>query len=203
MNSQLISSSRENPVSRCARRLGAYIQIECPRRHIANVYINVGTKKNLTVPKNVTPHVLPQSLLGQEWGESGICTHNHGHELMKIPHQGQSHYNLLHSKILEWNENAFESVVCEMAAILSRPRCAKQGPSIHGPFYLKMRNYELQVILCTSVDKVVHWIEWLNDIFMRVKTGQSSPGFLFSRATFRLLGLPFCMCLNVRVKFKG
>ena len=76
---------------------------ECPRRHIANVYINLGTKKNLTVPKNVTPHVLPQSLLGQEWGESGICTHNHGPELMKIPHQGQSHYNLLHSKILEWN----------------------------------------------------------------------------------------------------
>ena len=104
MNSQLISSSRENPVSRCARRLGPYIQIECPRRHIANVYINVGTKKNLTVPKNVTPHVLPQSLLGQEWGESGICTHNHGPELMKIPHQGQSHYNLLHSKILEWND---------------------------------------------------------------------------------------------------
>ena len=43
----------ENSVSYCARHLGHYIQIKRPRRHIAKVYTSVGTKKNLTVPKNV------------------------------------------------------------------------------------------------------------------------------------------------------
>ena len=58
------------------------------------------------------------------------------------------------------HENAIESVVCEMVAILSRPQCVKTGKPQHSwavscmnRFYQQHKHYKIQQSIRHEIDK--------------------------------------------------
>ena len=54
---------------------------------------------------------------------------------------------------MDFHEKAFENVVCEMVAILSRPQCVKQQMCIYISVHDKINTY---TILCMSINHFKH-----------------------------------------------